>query len=195
MKLEKELLFNLDLQLFADDPEPQPEKIQSAEDYAEAIKNLKAKTVSKEEYEKVVKDRDVLTKALAGEGPVPEEIARQQAKEKADVKELRKKFLNAGEENLSNAEYVQSALDLRQAILDEGGIDPFLPQGAKANPTNADIAGAQKVADAFQEMLDAATDENGKVDPELFNAYIKKYVAEDSPTVTAKLRAAAKARR
>lgn len=172
---------------------PQQE-VQTADEYAEAIKNLKAKTVPLEDYNKVKADKEVLIKALAGEGPVPSEVAQQQAKS-LDIKELRKKFLDAGEENLSNAEYIKTALDLRQAIIDEGGLDPFLPSGAKVNPTPADIAGANKAAEAFQSWLDNATDENGKIDDELFNAFMKKGIAEDSPIITAKLRAAAKARR
>lgn len=170
----------------------QPE-IQSAEEYAAAIKALKESTVSKEEYDKVVADKTVLVKALSGEGPVPEGVQKQE--KPADIKELRKKFLNAGEENLSNAEYIQTALKLRKAIIDEGGLDPFLPSGAKVNPTPQDIAGANKAAEAFQSWLDAATDENGKVDNELFNAYMKKGIVEDNPLITARLKAAAKARK
>lgn len=180
--------------LLEEEKQAQQPEIQTAEEYAAAIKNLKESTVSKDEYEKLKADKAVLVKALAGEGPVPSEIAQQQAQQ-ADVKELRKRFLNAGEENLTNAEYIKTALQLRQAIIDEGGLDPFLPSGAKANPTPTDIAGANKAAEAFQEWLDAATDESGKVDEELFNAFMKKGIAEDSPVITARLKAAAKARR
>ena len=170
----------------------QPE-IQSADEYAEAIKNLKANTVSKEEYDKVVAEKSTLVKALAGEGPVPEGVQKQA--EKPDINELRKKFLNAGEENLSNAEYIKTALQLREAVIAEGGIDPFLPSGAKASPTNTDLQGAAKTAEALQSWLDSATDESGKVDSELFNAFMKKGIAEDSPMVTARLRAQNKARK
>lgn len=170
----------------------QPE-IQSAEEYAAAIKALKESTVNKDEYDKVVADRAVLIKALSGEGPIPEGV--QEAAKKPDIKELRQTFLNAGEENLTNAEYIKTALELRKAIIDSGGLDPFLPEGAKVNPTPQDIVGANKAAEAFQSWLDAATDENGKIDGELFNAYMKKGIAEDSPLITARLKAAAKARK
>ena len=170
----------------------QPE-IQSAEEYAAAIKALKESTVSKDEYDKVVADRAVLVKALSGEGPIPEGV--QEKAQKPDVKELRKKFLDAGEQDLTNAEYIKTALELRKAIIDEGGMDPFLPQGAKASPTPQDIVGATKAAEAFQSWLDAATDENGKIDNELFNAFMKKGISEDSPILTARLKAANKARR
>ena len=170
------------------------QEVQSADEYAAAIKNLKESTVSKEEYDKVVNDKKVLIKALAGEGPVPEGVQTQA--QKPDIKTLRKEFLEAGETNLSNAAYIRKALELRQAVIDEGGIDPFLPVGAKVNPTPQDIAGANKAAEAFQSWLDMATDpETGKIDEELFNAYVKKGIAEDSPMIAARLRANSKARR
>ena len=166
--------------------------IQDAEQYAEAIKNLKEKTVSKEEYDRVVAEKSTLVKALAGEGPVPKDV-QEQAKP-ADIKDLRKKFLDAGEENLSNAEYIKTALELRKAAIAEGELDPFIPSGAKVKPTPQDVAKAQEVADTMQKWLDDATDENGKIDEELFMAYMRKGIAEDSPVIAARLRAS-KARR
>ena len=164
---------------------------QSAEEYADAIKHVRENYVPKEKLEKAEAEKAVLIKALSGEGPVPEGV--QEKAKPADVKTLRKEFLEAGETNMSNAEYIEKALALRQAIIDEGGLDPFLPSGAKVNPTPQDIAGAQKAADAFQSWLDAARDENVKIDEELFNAFMRKGIAEDSPIITARLKAAKKA--
>ena len=172
-------------------PNPPESKIQSAEDYVKAVEDMKKNYVPKELYEKSEQDRKVLAQALSGDGPVPANVQKQA--EEPNIEELRKKFLNAGELNLSNAEYIKTALDLRKALIAKGEPDPFLPSGAKANPTNVDIAGAEKSAAAFQSWLDAATDpETGKVDEELFNAYLKKGIADDSPAVTARLRAAAR---
>lgn len=162
-------------------------EIQSADEYAAAIKNLKENTVSKEEYEKLKAEKTTLVKALSGEGPIPEGV---QAEEKSpDIKELRKEFLNAGEKHMSNAEYVQLALDLRSAAIANGEPDPFLPSGSKVSPTTEDIKGAAKVAETFQEWLNNSKDENGKVDDELFNAYLKKGIANDDPTTIARYNA------
>ena len=172
--------------------QPQQERIpQSAEEYAEAYKQMREKYVPKEMYEKAKEDNKALVKALSGEGPIPEGV--QEKAKPADVKQLRKEFLEAGETNLSNAQYVKKALELRKAVIAEGGMDPFLPSGAKATPTPKDIEGAQKTADALQSWLDAATDETGKVDDDLFNAYLKRGLAEDSPLITARLKAHKKA--
>lgn len=168
--------------------EQAPAEPQTAEEYAAAIKHLKENTVSKEAYEKEVAEKKTLIKALSGEGPVPEGIA-QKAQKSPDIKELRKKFLNAGEANLTNAETVQLALDLRQACLDKGEPDPFLPMATKKSPTVVDIEAANRVAEAFQSWLDSSKDENGVVDNDVFNAYLKKGIAEDGPIITAKLKA------
>lgn len=169
----------------------EPEKSLTADEYTAAIKNLKAKTVSKEEYDKLKEENKTLIKALAGEGPAPE--GAQETGKKPDIKELRKKFLTAGEENLSNAETVQTALELRKALIESGERDPFLPQGMKIQTTPQDIATANKVADNLQKMLDEATDEEGYIDEEMFNAQLRKNIAEDSPLLIARLKANAAA--
>lgn len=165
-----------------------PEEIQTAEDYAAAVKRLKETTVSKEQYEKLLNDNKVLTKALAGEGPIPE--GAQEAAKRPDINELRKKFLTAGENNLTNADTVLTALQLREACLEAGEPDPFLPAGIKNHPTPSDIQKAQDVADTLQNWIDESTDEDGIIDTETFNAMLRKGIADDSPLIAARLKTA-----
>lgn len=179
---------NLNLQLFAED-EPAAEP-QSAEEYVAAINALKAKTVSKEDYDKLVAEKSVLVRTIAEGATLPE--SEKSVEKKPNIKELRKKILNAGEDGLSNAEFVETALELRAACLEEGLPDPFLPLGIKRKPDNEDFAGAEKVAEAFQSMLDESRDDEGKVDPETFNFALKKTIANDSPLLNAKLKQAAR---
>ena len=169
--------FMLNIQLFADDKDPQPEKM-TANEYAEEIKKLKANTVPKEEFDKVNEEKKTLVRALAEGVDIPE--AENQEK-KPDIKELRKKILTAGETGLSNAEFVQTALDLRKALLAEGKKDPFLPAEIKRKATKEDINGAEKVAEFFQDCLDQSRGENGKVDEIMFNAILQRGIANDSP--------------
>ena len=187
----KKMLFVLNIQLFAlkdDDPTPDGNP-QTAEEYAEYVKRLKETTVSKEEYDKVVADKKTLAKALAEGADVPE-IEKQEAK--PDIKELRKKFLKAGDDNLSNVEFVQTALELRKALIESGEQDPFLPRGLKRKPDNTDYQGAQRVADFLEDCVEQSKDEEGKPDPDMFNALLKKGIANDSPIVAAKLKALGK---
>lgn len=168
----------------------QEEKIETAQDYLKLVEDMKKNYVRKDLYDKSEADRKALAAALAGEGPVPGSVQKQA--QKPDIKELRKQFLNAGENNLSNAEYVKVALQLRNEAIARGELDPFLPQGAKISPSVDDIAKANRVADGLQSFLDAATDENGVIDNDVFNAFLKKGIAEDSAALTARLRANSK---
>ena len=163
----------------ADDPK-------TAEEYAEFVKHLKETTVSKEEYDKVVEDKKTLAKALAEGADVPESAKQE---EKPDITELRKKFLKAGEKNLTNVEFVQTALELRKASMEAGEPDPFLPRGLKRKPDNSDYQGAQRVADFLEDCVEQSKDDEGKPDPDMFNALLKKGIANDSPIVAAKLKA------
>lgn len=162
------------------------ENPQTAEEYVAAIKALKENSVPKSEFDKVVQEKQVLIRGIADGAALPD--SDKPAENKPDIKQLREKIRNAGENNLSNAEFVQTALDLRDACLAEGLPDPFLPLGIKRKPDNQDLAGAEKVADAFKSMLEEAKDEEGKVDNDFFNALLKKYIANDNPILTAKLK-------
>ena len=162
----------------------------NAEEYVAAIKALKEKTVSKEYAEKLEKDNAALIKAVMNGETVS---ANEQQQEKPDIKALREKLRTSGEREVSNAEYIETALKLREAVIAEGGLDPFLPSGAKAKPTLEDIQKAEHTAQGFQYCLDEARDaETGVVDKDIFNAVLKKITAEDNPVLTARLKANAR---
>ena len=186
----KKFLFLLNIQLFSEE-EPQNQQQQetqmTAEEYAAYIKRLRETTVPKEKYEKALKDNKILAKALAEGEDVPE-VEKQENKPSID--ELRKKFLKAGENNLSNLEYVQTALELRKALIEDGKPDPFLPLGIKLKIESTDYEGAERVAAFFEDCIEQSKDkETGKPDPEVFNAFLKKGIAQDSPLLTARLKA------
>lgn len=153
----------------------------TADEYAEEIKKLKANTVSKEEYDKVVADKKTLAKALAEGADVPE--GEKQEKQPADIKALRKKLLTAGETSLSNVEYVQTALELRKALIADGQKDPFLPTEIKRKATKEDYAGAERVANFLESCLEDSKDDEGKPDEIMFNALLSKGIANDNPMI------------
>ena len=144
---------------------------QTADEFAEAIKKIRATTVSKEDYDKLVAERKTLIKALA-EGDVPE--AEKQEKPKPDKKELRK--ILSGEKEVSNATYVRAALDYRKTAIEEGKQDPFLPKGIKRSADAKEVEAADRVAAAFEEMLEEAIDEEtGEVAQDgLFSEFINQ---------------------
>lgn len=124
------------------------------EQYIAAIEELKANTVSREAYNKLRGENKQLLDALvSGKEIVQEE------KEKPSVADLRKKLF--GEENMSNLEYVETALSLRDALIESGERDPFLPYGDKVDITSEQIDAANKVAAGLKEMVDFAEGDSG----------------------------------
>lgn len=122
-------------------------------DYIDAIKELKQNSVDKAKYDALRLENKKLLEAVVN-GQQIEQVAPAEV----DIDQLRKDLVNS--ENMSNLEYVTKALELRNALLDKGYEDPFVPQGEKITATEADYATAHKVATALQEMVDVADGDN-----------------------------------
>lgn len=159
-------LFRLDIQLFADEPNPwnpqqnpgDPEpKPMTAKDYVEAIEKLKQTTVSKDEYEKKVAENKELLNAVLNGGGL--KSGPTNVEEKPDIKQLREDLF--GGKPLSNIEVAKKSLELRKALMDEGEIDPFVPVGKNITADENDFSKAQLVADVLQECIDMSEGDSG----------------------------------
>ena len=130
-------------------------------DYVAAIQELQNNTVSKAQYEKLRGENKKLLDALVNGQQIeaPKE-------EKPDITELRKKLFNK-DGNLSNLEYVETALKLRNALIDAGERDPFLPYGDRVNLSSDMYDKAQAVADGLQECVDFADGDSGNYTAQL----------------------------
>lgn len=118
-------------------------------DYIEEIQNLRANTVSKEDYEKLRLENKRLISSLArGETTV------QPVEEKPDLNTLRKKVFDNPHQ--SNLEYIQNALNLRNAVLEQEGYDCFAPHSTQTPVDKDDEKTAAKVAQVMQEAIDYA---------------------------------------
>lgn len=118
-------------------------------DVVAEVNKIKESMVDKADYDKLRAERDKYAKALVEGTKVDVN------KQSASVEDLRKKLFNNDSE-LSNLDYVQTALELRQAILDNGGDDIFVGRGSKLTPDDNDYAKAKKVAEALQSCIDNA---------------------------------------
>lgn len=125
------------------------------EQYIAALEEMKASTVSRDAYNKLRAENKQLLDALVSGKELPEATP----KDKPTPAELRKKLFS--EENLSNLEYVETALSLRDALIESGERDPFLPYGDKVDVTSEQIDLANKVAAGLQEMVDFAEGDSG----------------------------------
>lgn len=118
-------------------------------DIVAEVNKIKETMVDKADYDKLRAERDKYAKALVEGTKVDVN------KQSASVDDLRKKLFSDNSE-LSNLDYVQTALELRQAILDNGGDDIFVGRGSKLTPDDNDYAKAKKVAEALQSCIDNA---------------------------------------
>lgn len=140
-------------------------------DYIQAINELKANTVDKSQYEKLkAENKKLLDSLVSGQTP---EIAK--IVEKPDINELRKKLFNP-DNNLSNLEYVDNMLKLRNALIENGERDPFLPIGEKVEITSDTVQKAEKVANALQDCVDYAEGDSG-----IFTAQLQRIMKDNGP--------------
>ena len=126
----------------------------NTQDYLAAIKELKEKSVDRSEYDKLRAENKKLIDAVVNGQPGQEEpVFTKHSKEQID--DLRNDLFNSPRE-LNNLEYVTKAMELREALMENGEPDPFLPVGKQISPTRDDIEGAEKVAKVYKECIEYA---------------------------------------
>lgn len=118
-------------------------------DYITAIKELKENSVDRSKYDQLKAENKRLLDSIVN----GTDIGQVQAQEKKSIDELRSAYLK---EDQTNLEFVQNTLALREALIEKGEPDPFLPIGNKILPTEEDIATANRVAQVLQECVDYA---------------------------------------
>ena len=161
MKQTDKLNFKLDLQMFAEE-EPEPPKPE--EDYLKVIKDLKEKSVSKEEYDKLLEDRNKLLNDYLNGGDLKPHVDPKNKESAEDIRE----YLRQGKAR-TNLELWTKYLDLRDKVMEQGEIDPMVPVGPDVTPKDSDFASAAKTASEIRECI-----ENCGGDPELFNQLLDK---------------------
>ena len=126
----------------------------NTQDYINAIKDLKQNGVDKAKYEALRLENKKLIDAVINGAPGQEEPAfTKHSKEQID--DLRNELFNSPRE-LNNLEYVTKAMELREALIENGEPDPFLPVGKQISPTRDDLEGAEKVAQVYKEGIEYA---------------------------------------
>ena len=136
-------------------------------DYIDQIKKLKENSVSKDDYDKLRLDNKRLIDALANgtqlEGKVEPKIDAVE-----NINNLRKKLFSKGS-NLDNLEYCKTAVELRDALIEKGERDPFLPFGHEVVATDSDYESANRVATIMKECIDYADG-----DPDIFTNELQR---------------------
>ena len=136
------------------------------QNYIDTIKKLKENSVEKDKYNKVIEENKQLLKALTESRP-PEQ---KEEEPKVDIQKLRKELYDG--KGLTNLEYIEKTLALRQALLEDGE-DIFVK---RTNATSADYERAEKTATILQECVDFA-----KGDTNSFNAELQRRLEDRKP--------------
>ena len=139
-------------------PENENENVVTVEDntndYIDQIKKLKENSVSKDDYDKLRADNKRLIDALANGTPIDGKVE-PKIDAVENINNLRKKLFSKGS-NLDNLEYCKTAVELRDALIEKGERDPFLPFGHNVVATDSDYETANRVATVMKECIDYA---------------------------------------
>lgn len=149
----------------------QQENLDDTSQYIEAIREMKQNSVSKEAYNKLKEENKQLLDSLINGKQVNYTVE----KKDVDIGALRKKLSNE-DSNLSNLEYAKTALELRDALIDSGEKDPFLPWGHNISPTEEDVTKANRVADVLKDCI-----EYSEGDSELFTNELQRRMIDAMP--------------
>ena len=129
----------------------------TADAYIEELSALRANSVEKSEYERILAENAKLANALASgirvEEPEPEV--------KVNIPELRKTLLTKQYKN--DMEYFKDMKTLRDAILEQEGVDPFV------NSSSSNLSAEKLRAERVSDLIDYALEESDG-DPVKFSA-------------------------
>lgn len=149
------------------------EQSNDSADLIKAIKEIKQNSVSREQYEKLQKEKNELLDTLINGGQITQVIE----ENKKTIQEMRNELFSkeAIDKGMTNLEFVERSLELRDAIIESGGMDPFLPVGKGIEITREDYEAAEFTAEQFRECIDIA-----KGNSEAFTAELMRRTVDNS---------------
>lgn len=139
--------------------------------YIEAIKEIKKNYVPKEKLQQLQEENKNLLDALVS----GKQVNIENKEQKPDIQALRKKLFADNGKDLSNLEYVKTSLGLRNALIEAGERDPFLPVGDQVTLTAEHYEKANDVAELLQDCVDFANGDSG-----IFTAEYQRRVKDSS---------------
>lgn len=155
---------------------------ESALELAKALKEAKANSVSKADYDKLAEEnKRLVSEIINGEGAGSGQVSPED--NKPTIEELREQLYGKKCSSLSNLEYWEKTLALRDAVIEKEGVDPFLPIGSKISPEASDVEAANRVAEVVKQCIEEA---EGNSD--VFTALLQSKTKDDSVAMTMHLK-------
>lgn len=134
------------------------EEDSSVQKYIDTITELKRTSVSRAEYDKVCdENRKLLTSIVNGTAM---ENSSTESPATPTIDELRNQAYGKDCDVLTDLEYVKTVLNLRDAVMEATGHDPFIPDGKKYTATLEDQVAAQRTYDGLAHCVDIADGDN-----------------------------------
>lgn len=152
--------------------------INENQQYIDAIRDLKANSVSKERYNKLIEEnKNLLNSLVNGESVATATPAQPELPPIQDlVNEMRT-------QQLSDIEFVEKALEFRDRVLAETGEDCFVSKGHNITPTQESYIAAQRTADIYRECLEYANGDN-----KVFMNELMRRMPNDGPVAQSRYR-------
>lgn len=126
--------------------------VDATSDYIATIDAMRKNSVSRADYDKVREENRKLLTTLAEGGSI--QVA-EETKPQVDIQALRKELFTPTCE-LNNLQYIEKALELRDALIESGEPDPFLPVSSSKSPSYEEIIQAENAAKVFKECVEYA---------------------------------------
>ena len=130
--------------------------INENQQYIDAIRDLKANTVSKDRYNKLMEENKNLLNSLVN----GESVATAAPSKQNELPPIQDLVNEMRGKQLSDIEFVEKALEFRERVLEETGEDCFVSKGHNITPTQESYIAAQRTADIYRECLDYANGDN-----------------------------------
>lgn len=137
----------------------------SAQDYLDNLNKIKEGMVDKAKYDKLAEDNKKLVEALASGSRFTDD-SDEPGEPSVDIA---KRLFKNSKKYRNDLDFFTDALAYRNALIEEGQVDPFLPFSHDYVPDQEDIDKAQEIADQLQECVEYA---NG--DPKLFTGELMR---------------------
>ena len=137
----------------------------NASAYIDALNKIKENMVDKTKYDKLAEDNKKLVEALAS-GSHFEEEEEEKGEPSSDIA---KRIFKNSKRYRNDLEFFTDALAYRDALIEEGQVDPFLPFNHDYSPDESDVQKAQDIADALKECVEYA-----QGDPKLFTSELMR---------------------
>lgn len=125
--------------------------------YIDAINEMKKNYVPKKKLDDAKAENKKLLDALVSGKQLELPDEKQQG---PSIQDLRNKLFKK-DNDITNLEYVKTALDLRAALIEAGERDPFLPVGDQVTLTAQHYEKAEAIADGLQHCVDFADGDSG----------------------------------